>query len=195
MGRGASPPPPPTWTPLARIVSWGTVERWTIPEERLPYRRIVLPLKEAKADSPLFTLACSLARQAGAKIFLIYIIEVPRRYPVDAELPEETHRGERVLQQAERLFQEARIEVEGDILQARDAGPAIVREAVEQGADLILMELPYRQEHGAFSVGHTTLFVLEHAPCPVLVLRHSKVEGVSPPSDTPPPSAIGRPML
>ncbi|MCS7207113.1 MAG: universal stress protein [Dehalococcoidia bacterium] len=160
-------------------------ERWPIPEERLPYRRILLPVKEARADSPLFLLASSLARQSGARVFLVYIIEVPRRYPVDAELPEETRRGEQVLQQAESLLRGARVEVEADILQARDAGPAIVKEAVEQGVDLILMELPYRQEHGGFSVGHTTLFVLEHAPCPVLVLRQPKREEASPPSDLP----------
>lgn len=157
-----------------------TAGRWPIAQERLPYRRILLPVKEARPDSPLLTLACSLARQSGGKIFLVYIIEVPRRYPVDAELPEETHQGEKVLQQLENLLQDAHIEVEADILQARDAGPAIVKEAVEQGADLILMELPYRQEHGVFSVGHTTLFVLEHAPCPVLVLRLPQAERVAP---------------
>lgn len=148
----------------------------------MPYRRILLPVKEARPDSPFFTLAFSIARQGGAKVFLIYIIEVPRRYPVDAELPDETDMGEKVLRKVEDMFRESHIEVEADILQARDAGPAIVKEAVEQGVDLILMELPYRQEHGRFSVGNTTLFVLEHAPCPVLVLRQPRREEVPSPS-------------
>ncbi|MFN3974420.1 MAG: universal stress protein [Dehalococcoidia bacterium] len=152
----------------------------------MPYSRILLPVKEARPDSPLFTLALSIARQGGAKVFLIYIIEVPRRYPVDAELPDETESGEKVLRQVEDLFREAHVEVEADILQAREAGPAIVKEAVAQGVDLILMELPYRHEHGSFSVGHTTLFVLEHAPCPVLVLRQPlREEAPSPSPDTP----------
>ncbi|GBD11572.1 hypothetical protein HRbin23_01239 [bacterium HR23] len=175
-------------------VSWGTVGRWAIPAERLPYRRILLPVKEARANSPLLALASFLARQSGAKVLLVYIIEVPRRYPVDAELPEQTERGEQVLLQVERLLQEAHIEVEADILQAREAGPAIVQTAVEQGADLILMELPYRQEGGGFAVGHTTLFVLENAPCPVLVLRQPREEA---PTSSPASSSspVRRPVV
>jgi nucleotide-binding universal stress UspA family protein len=123
------------------------------------------------ADSTLPALVSTLVRPGEGRVFLIYVIEVPRRYPVDAELSEETQRGERVLQQMEDILREAEVEVEADILQARDAGRAIVQEAVEKGVDLILLEVPYRRGRRGSPLGPTVLFVLEHAPCPVLLLR------------------------
>ena len=44
-------------------------------------------------------------------------------------------------------------EVEGDLLQARDAGHAIVDEAVERQADAIIIGVPFRRPFGEFELG------------------------------------------
>jgi nucleotide-binding universal stress UspA family protein len=49
------------------------------------------------------------------------------------------------------------------------AAEAIIAEAVECGADLIVLGPPRRGEFGTRLFGSVTLRVLEHAPCPVLV--------------------------
>jgi hypothetical protein len=49
------------------------------------------------------------------------------------------------------------------------AAEAIVADAIEWGADLIVLGRPRRGELAARIFGSVTLRVLQHAPCPVLV--------------------------
>jgi nucleotide-binding universal stress UspA family protein len=61
--------------------------------------------------------------------------------------------------------------VHTDLLQAREAGPAIVSEAVERQAELIVLGVPYKEKFGGFTVEPRALYVLDHAPCRVLLVR------------------------
>jgi nucleotide-binding universal stress UspA family protein len=71
--------------------------------------------------------------------------------------------GRRFLMDAETLQREGRPERE------------IVNAAAEWAADLVLIcsRAQYREKHeiGPKSVGHVARFVLDHAPCPVLLVR------------------------
>ncbi len=60
---------------------------------------------------------------------------------------------------------------EADIIQARDVGPAIVEEAVEREADLIIIGLTQKRRVGSCSVGNVIPHVLKEAPCRVLLSR------------------------
>jgi len=62
-------------------------------------------------------------------------------------------------------------EVETDVLQAREVGPAIVDEAVERGVDLIVMGISYKQRFGQFSLGNVAPYVLKNSPCPVMLYQ------------------------
>jgi len=55
----------------------------------------------------------------------------------------------------------------------RRAAEAIVAEAIEWGADLIVLGFPRRGELATRLFGSVTLRVLQHAPCPVLVASSS----------------------
>ena len=58
------------------------------------------------------------------------------------------------------------------LLQARDVGAAIVDEATERGADLLVVGLPYRKRFGGeFAIGRTIPYILQNAPCAVWVVR------------------------
>ena len=99
-------------------------------------------------------------------------LEVDRRLPLDAELPEEFQRGERCLAEADRVAAEYKAKCEGDILQARDAGHAIVDEAVELGAEMIVMGVAqHAKESKVLDLGKTADYVLRHAPCEVVIVR------------------------
>jgi nucleotide-binding universal stress UspA family protein len=51
-------------------------------------------------------------------------------------------------------------------------GAALVDEASERGADLLVVGLPYRKRFGGdFAIGRTIPYVLKHAPCEVWVIR------------------------
>ena len=60
-------------------------------------------------------------------------------------------------------------EVETDVLQAREIGPAIIDEAVERGVDVILMGIKYKKSFGQFSLGNVVPYVLKNSPCPVIL--------------------------
>ena len=59
--------------------------------------------------------------------------------------------------------------METDLLQAREAGPTIVDEAVARGIDLILMGVEYKRHFGQFSLGSVVPYVLKNAPCRVIL--------------------------
>ena len=52
----------------------------------MPAKKIFLPVCAEAGDDEAFHLACGLAKQAKGKIYAIYIIEVKRDLPVDAEI-------------------------------------------------------------------------------------------------------------
>jgi len=73
---------------------------------------------------------------------------------------------------AEEVARKQSFQIEGEILHAREAGPAIVDEATERGADLIVLGMTYTQPFGQFELGRVVQYVLRNAPCEVWVCRH-----------------------
>ncbi len=62
--------------------------------------------------------------------------------------------------------------VETVLLQARDVGAALVDEASERAADVLILGLPYRKRFGGdFAIGRTIPYVFSNAPCAVWVVR------------------------
>ena len=115
--------------------------------------------------------ACSLAKRNRGKVHVVHVIEVKRSLPLDAELVSEAQKGEDILMQAEAAAKRQDFEVEGDLLQARDAGHAIVDEANERQADAIVLGVPFRKPFGEFELGRVPSHVLKSAACQVVLLR------------------------
>ena len=136
--------------------------------------RILLPVSGNGCDEDALKLAVEIARGNNkAKIYAVYVIQVKRELPLDAEISQETAAAERVLHKLENLGKELKHGVEATLLQARDVGPAIVQEAVELGADLIVMQMDYKRRYGAFTMGETAPYVLKNAPCQVILAREA----------------------
>jgi nucleotide-binding universal stress UspA family protein len=136
-------------------------------------KRVLVPINGNLTDDEMVSLACSIAKRAKGEVHVVYIIEVKRTLPLDADLPPEAERGEMVLEQAERVAESFDLQVQADLLQARDVGPTIVDEARERGADLILLGVTYKKRFGEFDLGRTVTYVLKHAGCRVWVCRQS----------------------
>jgi nucleotide-binding universal stress UspA family protein len=117
-------------------------------------------------------LACNIARRNKGKVYAVHVIEVRRSLPLDADLTEEAASGEEVLTRAERVAGEHDFRIEGELLQAREAGHAIVDEAMERNIDLILMGAEHKAPLGEYQMGRLTQYVLRAAPCSVWLWRH-----------------------
>ena len=135
-------------------------------------RSILVPVDGSAASLDAVSLACSIAkRHKGGKVYAVHVIEVRRSLPLDAELSEEASSGEDVLSAAERVAAEADFRIEGELLQAREAGHAIVDEATERSVDLILMGSEHKSRYGEYQIGRLAQYVLKAAPCNVWLWR------------------------
>lgn len=137
----------------------------------MPYQRVLVPLSGKPGDDHALKVAIGLTRRSRAVIYAIHVVEVKQALPLDADLPDEVEYGEAALTRSERICREEKSQIEAELLQARDAGPAIVDEAAQRGVDLIIMSATSRYRRGEYTLGHTVPYVLKYAPCEVWVLR------------------------
>jgi nucleotide-binding universal stress UspA family protein len=135
----------------------------------MEFKKILVPVTGTKADDEAMRLACRLGKKDKAKVWAVYVITVKRSLPLDAEIEAETKKAEDILDRIASVAAEEDYEVDTDVLQAREVGPAIVDEAAERGVDLILMGIPYKRHFGQFSLGTVVPYVLINAPCRVIL--------------------------
>jgi nucleotide-binding universal stress UspA family protein len=124
-------------------------------------------------DDEAVRLACNLLGQQNGELYIVYVIEVERSLPVDAEIAPATAKAEQVLKRAEETSKSFRGEIHAEMLQSRKAGPALVHEAVDKMVDVMIISVLYSELYGSFSMGETAPYVLEHSPCKVIVWRES----------------------
>ena len=137
----------------------------------MEFNRILVPVVGTGADEAAMRLACRLAKKSKGKIWSVYVATIKRALPLDAEIESETIKSEGILDHIEEIAEEQNFEIETDILQARDAGPAIIDEAAALGVDVILIGIEYKKRFGQFSLGSVVPYVLKNAPCPVILYQ------------------------
>lgn len=121
-------------------------------------------------------LACDIARKNKGNVYVVHVIEVNRNLPLTAEIESAEKEGDEILANAEQVSREQGFSVEGAILHAREASPAIVDEAIERNVDLIILGTDYTQPFGDFQLGSVVQYVLKSAPCEVWLCRHQVEE-------------------
>jgi len=169
-------------------------QRFTIPAEALQdsggaqYGSILVPVFGEELDDEIVGTAGRLAASAGeeeggAVLEALYVFEIPMSLPIDARVSDERVReAKRVLARAKEVGEEyAGVEVATAMVRGRLAGQAIVSEASRRGVEAIVLgaEEPSRVRGGAILggrgrardrfVGDTTRYVVEKAPCKVIL--------------------------
>jgi basic amino acid/polyamine antiporter, APA family len=169
--------------------------RFTIPAEALQdargaeYGSILVPVFGEELDDDIVGTAGRLAATAGeeeeggAVLEALYVFEIPMSLPIDARVADErVQEAKRVLARAKEVGEEyAGVEVATAMVRGRSAGQAIVSEARRRGVEVIVLgaEEPSRLRGGAILggrggardrfVGDTTRYVIEKAPCKVIL--------------------------
>jgi basic amino acid/polyamine antiporter, APA family len=170
-------------------------QRFTVPAEALQerveaeYGSILVPVFGEPLDDEIVGTAGRLAAEradeteGGAVLEALYVFEIPMSLPIDARVPEERVRGaKQVLARAKQVGEEYEgVEVATAMVRGRTAGQAIVAEARRRGVEAIVLaaEEPTRVRGGAILggrgrvrdrfVGETTRYVVEKAPCKVIL--------------------------
>lgn len=137
------------------------------------YQTILVAVTGAGYSLEAVAFACSLAKARKSTVIAVHVIEVNRSMPLDASLDSEARKGEQVLRKAEEIASTLDYHITGELLQARDAGAAIVDEAVDRDVDLIVMGVSYDHHGGGSHLGKAAEFVLRNAKATVLVSRQA----------------------
>lgn len=148
--------------------------------------KVLVPLDFSAYSKKALTYAVAFARQFGAKLTLITVIE-PRIYPVDTVIIPPPMEDSTV------AAVEAARESIANIRNTIDLPPGMVdeplivvgrpwaeitQEASRVGADLIIMATHGYTGLKHVYLGSVTERVVRHAPCPVLVVRDPEKEFV-----------------
>jgi APA family basic amino acid/polyamine antiporter len=170
-------------------------DRFTIPAAALQdiseveYGSILVPVFGNELDDDIVGTAGRLASEegdegeGGAVIEALFVVEVPMSLPLDARVPEEQiARAKAAVRRAKEVGEEYEgVVVATAMVRARSVGSAIVSEAKRRGVEAIVLaaEAPSRTRGGALlggrsgprdkGVGEVTRYVVEKAPCRVIL--------------------------
>jgi APA family basic amino acid/polyamine antiporter len=177
--------------------------RFTIPARALQdvaeaeYGSILVPVFGNELDDDIVGTAGRLAAdegeegEGGAVIEALYVVEVPMSLPLDARVPDEQiTRAKAAVRRAKEVGEEYEgVVVATAMVRARSVGAAIVSEAKRRGVEAIVLaaEPPSRTRGGALlggrggprdrSVGEITRYVVEKAPCRVILTAAAASDG------------------
>ena len=136
------------------------------------FRRAILALAGGPCDDRIVELSADLGRATRGELVGVHVVEVGWSMPLDADIAARSEEAQRILDRAELNAENRKTRLEPVLLQAREVGAALVDEATEREADLLVVGLPYRKRFGGdFAIGRTIPYVLKHAPCEVWVVR------------------------
>jgi basic amino acid/polyamine antiporter, APA family len=134
---------------------------------------VMVALRDAGSLESLMTLACHMATALEADLTVLHVVEVPAATPIEAHDEILDHDGKALLAGArEWAARQFTGKLSTDLLRARTAGDAIVAEAKDRGAELLIIGQGSLGKLGEFLLGSTARHIGRHAPCRVLVEIH-----------------------
>ncbi|HSW58747.1 MAG TPA: universal stress protein [Dehalococcoidales bacterium] len=145
-------------------------------KKKTNFHRILVPVTGTDADDETMHMACWIAKRDKCRLFALYVITIKRSLPLEAEIESETRRAEELVDRMARITEEEDLQLETNILQAREVAPAIIDEAVDRKIDLIIMGIKYKRRFGQFSLGNIVPYVLKNAPCQVMLYSQFNTE-------------------
>ena len=128
---------------------------------------ILVPLTGSRVTDEMMVLACQLATEKRSSVDGLYVIEVPLNLPLDARLSEERRKADRVLAAAALVADSFKVWFTPHVSPPA-AGKAIVEEASARRSRCHPRGHP-EAPHWATSFRADVDYVLDHAPCEVLL--------------------------
>jgi APA family basic amino acid/polyamine antiporter len=147
-----------------------------VPEAEGAYDTILVPLKLGPIGEEVLATALKLAEEHGASVRALHVVRIPLALPMDAAMEDEEERAAASIADAKLLASEHGVVVEGRIVRARSIGEAIVEQARESDADLIVLGSSPRWRRQSRFFSPTVDHVLRDAAPEVMVVAYP--EGV-----------------
>lgn len=128
----------------------------------------------------MMALASKLARGERSELFAVYIIEVPRTLPPDAEMPDEERAALDSLGAAETIANRANLTLRTETIKTRSMREAVLGLAKREKANLIILGSYLEGKYSGARLGGTIQEIAADAKCDVLIGvegKHGKLLG------------------
>jgi universal stress protein A len=142
-------------------------------------KKILVPVDFSKGQTHALSLATSLARDSGAKLFIAHVEEPTLAYtPGGAYYGVPSPQQEDLVHMLHEIVPPSEdVEYEHQSLQGQPS-EAIIAFAEEINADLIVMSTHGRTGISRVLMGSVAEAVVRHAPCPVITIKESAREAI-----------------
>lgn len=160
------------WKTKMPILETVEVEKITVPEfKKLTTKKILVPTLGGPFTENV-QIASQIAKDNGAELIALYVIEVPAPLPLDTFLPDRLEKADMALHRAAAIAREYGVSAHTQLIQSREAGSTIVDLAIEKQCDLIVLGVGMKKSQA--SLGATVEHVLTHSPCRVWICKYSQ---------------------
>ena len=139
------------------------------PAFEVEYRMIVLRISDHAVTDEMTAAVLRLAAEQHATLVALYPLVVPPSRSLTASDPHAEQIANRQLGEADALGQRFGVPVISRLVRTRNAGRALIDEAIVRGAEVIVLGSPGRDAASTRLFDETADFVVRHAPCKVVV--------------------------
>lgn len=136
---------------------------------------IMVPLLGPSDNRSALHQACLVTREREGKLYLVYILEVPRALSLSAPLGEQEQVAQTSLEAAEVMVKREGVAPMRYIRRDRDLVQGLIESANQLQADVIVLGLSPAPGERTFT--HVVEKLLERAPCEVIINRTPPAQG------------------
>ena len=138
------------------------------------FRKILVPTDGSSNSMRACHVASELCRTFNGRVKVVYAVYVPKVYETDLgpELLESfIQAGNKILEDAARVFEEKGISVSSELVENRKPAEAIIELVERDGIDIVVISSHGLDDTRVKKLGSVTEAVLRHAKCSVLLVR------------------------
>jgi len=142
-------------------------------DQELPeagFATILVPMKMGDIGEEMMATAVRIAQERSASVITLSVIEVPLEQALDAPLEQEERRVAETLAEARALAEENDVPMRGYSVRTRSIGAAVVEQAREVGADLIVIGSGARWRRHSRFFSPTVEYAPRNAPCEFMIV-------------------------
>lgn len=130
---------------------------------------VIVAIRDPEHAKELVRLACQICKGNGQELMAISVAEIGPALPLDAEAEILDRSGKAALAAAQTAAEACGMKIRSTLVRARAAGPALVEEAREHHAELLILGYHGRLGLGEMLLGSCVQYVAAHAPCRVIL--------------------------
>lgn len=155
------------------------IETVKIPDFKPMEINHVVVFTKGGPETETVQIACEIAKMHKAKVTAIHMVKVSYSLPLEVAMPSRIAIGEAILQRAEAIAEEIGVEMETEIVRAREIDQGILMYLVGKQIDLAVLgaERSAKELHGG--LGAITERVLKRSPCRVFIASSMSVSAKS----------------